>query len=191
MATVTLMHHGATTHPGHFHGQAEVALSPRGIADMYRTLSGARFDLVISSPLQRCSTFARDYAEHLDIPCEVDDDWTEISFGEWEGKTTHAIMSSGPGPLKAFWRDPLNHPPPGGESLQQASKRVDRAWKRLPHANHILIVTHAGVMRLLFCRLMGLPLSDVWRIEIHHLARLTFTLDERGVRLRFFDAGQA
>ncbi|MEW6764881.1 MAG: histidine phosphatase family protein [Pseudomonadota bacterium] len=190
MSTVTLMHHGATTHPGHFHGQDEVALSPKGTAEMYHTLAGARFDHIISSPLKRCADFARDFAACLDVPCELDEGWTEISFGEWEGKSTHEIMSSAPNPLKAFWRDPLRHTPPGGESLHEAARRVERAWKRLPEAEDILIITHAGIMRLLFCRVMGLPLSDVWRIELHHLARLTFTQDERGVRLRFFDAGR-
>ena len=189
MRTVTLMRHGATTHPAVYHGQFDVPLSGRGLEDMHATLTDSHFDRVISSPLQRCSRFAQDFAAQHDLPIELDADWSEIGLGDWEGKTAHEIMERSPKPLKAFWRDPLNHPPPGGEPLPDAAKRIHRAWKRLPDAPSTLIVTHGGVMRLLFCRLMGLPLTDIWRIEINFVSRLEFSIDDQGERLRFFDAG--
>lgn len=191
MRTVTLLRHGATTHPGRYHGRSDVPLSGRGHEDMHKALADRQFDRVISSPLQRCASFAQDFAAQHDLPLEIDADWMEISFGDWEGMSAHEIMDRSPKELKAFWRDPLHHSPPGGEPLTDASKRIQHAWKRLPHDDRTLIVTHGGVMRLLFCRLMGLPLTDIWRIEINHVARMEFAIDNQGERLRCFDAGHA
>ncbi|TQV64115.1 MAG: alpha-ribazole phosphatase family protein [Halothiobacillaceae bacterium] len=191
MRIATLMRHGATTQPGRYHGHSEVPLSGQGMEDMHAALSGPVFDRVISSPLQRCARFAEDYAHQHDIPITLDSDWIEISFGEWEGMSAHEIMDTSPKALKAFWRDPIHHPPPGGEPLADASKRIQKAWTRLPDVPRTLIVTHGGVMRLLFCRLMGLPLSDIWRVELNYVARMEFAIDETGERLRSFDSGRA
>jgi len=192
LKTVTLLRHGATTHPGCYHGRtSDVPLSGQGMEDMHKAMEYCHFDQVISSPLLRCAAFAQDFAARDDLPISFDADWMEIGFGEWEGISASEIMDRAPSALKAFWRDPLNHPPPGGEPLTDASRRIQGAWTHLPDAQRTLVVTHGGVMRLLFCRLMGLPLTDIWRIEINHVARMEFAIDEQGERLRSFDSGRA
>lgn len=188
---ITLLRHGATTQPGHYHGHSDVPLSDHGMRSMYQALSGERFDQVISSPLKRCASFAQDFAILHDVPFALDADWMEVGFGTWEGKTAAEIMAESPKALKAFWQDPIGHPPPGGEMLPDAADRVYHAWERLPRVPKVLVVTHGGAMRLLFCRLMGLPLTALWRLELNHVARLEFLVDEAGVRLHYFHAGGA
>lgn len=186
---ITLIRHGATTQPGHYHGRSDIPLSDHGMRAMRRAMGEERFDHVVSSPLRRCAAFAQDFAALHDVPFALDADWMEIGFGAWEGKTAAEIMADSPTALKSFWRDPIGHPPPGGEALESAADRVLHAWKRLPQAPSVLVVTHGGAMRLLFCRLMGLPLSALWRIELNHVARLEFLVDEAGIRLHLFHAG--
>ncbi|MEF3192960.1 MAG: histidine phosphatase family protein [Halothiobacillaceae bacterium] len=186
---ITLIRHGETTQPGHYHGRSDIPLSDHGMQAMYQATGDERFDHVVSSPLRRCASFAQDYATLHDIPFTLDADWMEIGFGAWEGKTAAEIMADSPKALKAFWRDPLGHPPPDGEPLEAAAERVWHAWEHLPMARSVLVVTHGGVMRLLFCQLLGLPLTALWRLELNHAARLEFLIDEGGVRLHFFHAG--
>ncbi|MEO1750208.1 histidine phosphatase family protein [Thiofaba sp. EF100] len=188
---ITLLRHGATTQPGHYHGHSDVPLSDRGMRSMHQAMAGERFDQVISSPLKRCASFAQDFAALHDVPCALDADWMEVGFGAWEGKTAAEIMAESPKALKAFWRDPIGHPPPGGEPLDAATERVWHAWERLPKLPQVLVVTHGGAMRLLFCRLLGLSLTALWRLELNHVARLEFLVDEDGVRLHYFHAGGA
>lgn len=186
---VTLLRHGATTLPGRYHGRSDVPLSGRGMQAMHQALGDMVFDRIVSSPLQRCVSFAQDFAAMHDLPLDLDADWMELDFGEWEGKSAVEILEKNPKGLKAFWRDPIAHPPPQGETLGKASERVLSAWKRLPAAPSTLIVTHSGAMRLLFCRLMGLPMSALWQLELNHAARMDFIIDESGERLHYFHAG--
>lgn len=186
---VTLLRHGATTMPGRYHGRTDIPLSGRGMQAMHHALGDMLFDRVISSPLLRCAAFAQDFAAMHDLSLDLDADWMEIDFGDWEGMSAVEIMEKNPKGLKAFWRDPIAHPPPRGEPLGKASDRVLCAWKRLPAVPNTLIVTHSGAMRLLFCRLMGLPMSALWQLDVNHAARMDFIIDESGERLHFFHAG--
>lgn len=46
-------------------------------------------------------------------------------------------------------------------------------------AGHVLAVTHAGVIRVILCRLMGLPLKDLFKIrpDYGQLAVLSYPAD--------------
>ncbi|MDM7321727.1 MAG: histidine phosphatase family protein [Gammaproteobacteria bacterium] len=188
---ITLLRHGATIQPGHDHGHADVPLSDHGMRRMHQIMAGERFEQVISAPLRRCASFAEDFAALQDVPCALDADRMEVGFGAWEGPTAAEIMAKSPKALKAFGRDSTGHPPLGGKPLESAAEHVWHAWERLPRVPHVRVVTHGGAMRLLFCRLMGLPLTALWRLELNHAARLEFIVDEAGVRLHDFHAGGA
>lgn len=189
MREITLLRHGATTLPGRYLGQADVPLSATGLAAMHAALGDEAFDAIVSSPLQRCAAFAQEFSARHALPCTLDADWMELGFGAWDGQSAQEIMQHSPEALQNFWRDPIRHPPPGGEALPEATQRILAGWHRLADMPRTLIVTHGGVMRLLFCQLMQLPLERLWSIEINHVARMRFVVDEGGVRLRYFHAG--
>jgi broad specificity phosphatase PhoE len=43
------------------------------------------WDRIISSPLRRCREFAERTATVSNIPLEIDEQWQEIDYGDWDG----------------------------------------------------------------------------------------------------------
>ena len=84
---VDLLRHGEPEGGQMFRGAVDDPLSPRGW-DQMRTAVGdyREWDAIVSSPLVRCAAFAGELAERLDRPLEIVREFSEISFGVWEGR---------------------------------------------------------------------------------------------------------
>ncbi len=168
---ITVLRHGAVAGRPHvLRGRLDAPLSPAGEAASAAALgrlAAPPFDLIASSPQQRCRLPAQAYAQSHGLPLSVWDDFRELDFGDWEGLS----------PAEAAQRDPeawsrfQAHagPAPGGESLADLRSRVTAAWSRWlqdAEGGHRLLLTHAGVMRALLLDLLGLPAGHLWRIAI-------------------------
>jgi len=191
MRHITLLRHGQTSQPGLYHGHNDVSLSDTGRAQMQRALADlpVAATRVFSSPLMRCAEIAQHHAAANALPIVFNRAWMELDFGAWTGRSAADILQSDAEKLGAFWRNPLNHAPPGGETLHHAAARVQAAWDALPPDENLLIFTHGGVMRLLFCQLLGLPLTQLWRVDIHYAAHMTWIKDDSGTRLHHLHPG--
>lgn len=106
---------------------------------------------VWSSPLQRC----RALAEALHPAPQFDDRLMEMNFGEWEGRAWDEVPRQA---LDDWAADVVNYAPPGGESPQQVLQRV-LAFFAERHAESLVVVTHAGVIRLLLAHQQQQPLA--------------------------------
>jgi len=102
--------------------------------------------LVISSDLIRCvATADAIAADRKRLPHDAD--LREIHFGTWELQNWDSIEDQTH--LRAFWDQPGDVRPPGGESWHEVSARVERAVTRLISANpgrDIIAVAHMGVI---------------------------------------------
>jgi broad specificity phosphatase PhoE len=108
-------------------------------------------------------------SQQLSIPITFDDRIKEIHFGDWEGSTASEIMEKTPDDLKRFWSNPDKYPPPLGEPLAQFHKRVIAAWNMIIseyHGKRVLIVTHGGVIRILLCHVLEIPLTQMLELEV-------------------------
>lgn len=157
---------------------------------MYQQCGGGQWDAVISSPLRRCRSFASAWCEQQLLDLRIDSAWAEYDFGDWEGLTAKQIERHSPDALQAFYRDPINHPPPNAESFAHFAERIDAGLQRVlnDYAGHqVLIVTHAGVIRAVFSQLLNLQFVDSFRIEVPHgaLSRFSCFYDENGRYLQF------
>lgn len=126
---------------------------------------------VWSSPLQRC----RALAELLHPQPLIDQRLVEMNFGDWEGRAWDDIPR---GELDAWAADVAGYAPPGGESPYALQQRALNfvAGLDVPGA---VIVTHAGVIRVLLATLEGHPLAHC----------LTYTPDYGSVIRVQIDAG--
>ena len=103
------------------------------------------------------------------MPITVDDRLKEVGFGVWEGQTGEMLRSQDSDILKRFYHDPIKYRPEGAEPLDQFSSRVDEALNAAIEAHrgrHILIITHAGVIRHALTSTLGAPLSSMYRFSI-------------------------
>ncbi len=124
---------------------------------------------MVSSPLRRCAEFAHALATEQQIALQIVDYFREMSFGDWEGKTIADLEAEQPRQLDAYFRDPLNALPPKAEPILGVQQRVITAWTQLLadyEGKHVLLVAHGGVIRLLLCHILGMPLNYMWRIEV-------------------------
>lgn len=135
--------------PGICYGRLDVAgESPELVAA--RLLSELPAGLpVYSSPLRRC----RELAEHLRAEPVIDARLAEMDFGDWEGRAWDDIPRD---QLDAWAADVAGYAPPGGESPAALQQRALAfvAGLRVPEA---VVVTHAGVIRVLVAHWQGLP----------------------------------
>ncbi|HEX6297534.1 MAG TPA: histidine phosphatase family protein [Burkholderiales bacterium] len=147
---IHLVRHGDTawTLTAQHTGRTDLPLSEQGerqARELGASLTGLRFDRILSSPLQR----ARRTAE-LAMPrslVEADDDLTEWDYGAYEGRSTADIEVERPG-----WRL-LRDGSPGGETLDAVGARADRVIGRLrAGGGNVLLFGHREILRILAVR---------------------------------------
>lgn len=182
--TIDLLRHGEPEGGRRYRGQSDDPLSELGWSQMREAVAGeSGWDRIISSPLLRCAEFARGLARDLERPVQTDARWMEIGFGEWEGRTATELIASDPEQLRRFWSDPMGNPPPGGESLLTFQQRVVEAWDEMlkEYADtHLLLVGHAGVMRMVLRQVLEMPLNNLFRFQIPYAARMCIQVDHNG-----------
>jgi alpha-ribazole phosphatase/probable phosphoglycerate mutase len=184
--TIDLMRHGEPVGGSRYRGRLDDPLSDRGWAQMHAAVGDHRpWEHIVSSPLLRCRAFAEALSQRLGLPLEIDPRWQELDFGDWEGHSAEELWVTDPQRLRKFWSDPITHPPPGGESLAAFGDRVMGAWNELltRHAGrHLLVVGHAGVIRMVVRHVLDMPLERLFRIQVPNagITRVQVTHDASG-----------
>ena len=132
---------------------------------------------IISSPLLRCQKFAEALAESMNIEYTVIDNLKEIGFGSWEGRTPEEIIENEGDALERFLKDPVNNRPEGAEPLDDFAERVWSVYQQVVdqyQGKHVLVIAHAGVIRAITSKILGMSLDDVYsRLKIEYAAVAT------------------
>ncbi len=178
--TLDLMRHGEPVGGRRYRGQIDDPLSEKGWLQMHDAIGASvPWSQIVSSPLARCRAFAELLAERHGLPLALDERLKEVGFGIWEGKSAAEIEQAAPGSLARFKADPLHARPAGAEPLADFHARVAAGIEDVlaRHAGqHVLIVGHAGVMRMALAWALQIPLENAYRIEVASasLTRLRF-----------------
>ncbi len=127
---------------------------------------------VISSDLARASATAdRLTGKRLRGPSERA--FREQFFGHWEGLSHDEIAGKNADQAAAFWEDPANAKPPGGESFATLCKRVGETIGRLNgsvRSGDLAVVAHAGSIRAALAHALDLPPERALSFEIAPLS---------------------
>lgn len=171
-----LLRHGETTLSHTLRGHTDDELTENGWLQMQSTIQqyvagGTNWDVIFSSPLQRCHVFAINLAEQLEIPLQLNMHIKEMYFGDWEGISTQSIYENEPELLANFWQFPTKYHAPNGESLEQFLQRVKVGFDeihtqmKINQWNRALVVTHGGVIKLLTCLARHKHLNDLLKMS--------------------------
>ncbi|RTZ07469.1 alpha-ribazole phosphatase [Flavobacterium sp. GSP6] len=120
--------------------------------------------IVYSSPLNRCVELANFLSS---TKIQMDSRLMEMNFGDWELKNWDSV------PVIDFtpWMNDFVHVRvPNGESFTDLHDRVsDFLDNGLPKKTikPIVIVTHAGVIRSILCKITKLPLRDAFQNKVN------------------------
>lgn len=106
------------------------------------------FEVLVTSPLQRCRQLANVIGQRFNRESVVDSRIREIDFGRWEGRAWNDIPAA---ELDAWAADLLHARPHGGESVAMLHKRAMAAMRDyIESGKRHVVVTHSGVIRAVF-----------------------------------------
>ncbi len=172
--TVDLIRHGEPVGGSKYRGQIDDPLSEKGWTQMREAIGEhSPWDIIISSTLSRCIDFARELGQRAGIDVRAESRLMEIGFGEWEGRTASELQQENPGQVERFLRDPLNNTPSGAETLPEFETRIIGAWNDVLHQHygqHVLLVGHAGMMRMIIRHVLDMPIDRMYRIQVANAA---------------------
>ncbi|MEE9339651.1 MAG: histidine phosphatase family protein [Methylococcaceae bacterium] len=174
ITTVDFLRHGEVAGGSYYRGSTDDLLTELGWQQMNHAVANKHWDYIVSSPLLRCLDFAQYFSKQTSIPLSTDSNWQEINFGDWEGKTAEQINSTS---LMRFYQDPANNTPKNGENIELFLDRINLAWKSTTQSHkgkHILVITHAGVIRCLFNVFLCLPITKIFNIQVNHASLTSF-----------------
>jgi len=168
MTEFTFIRHGETdwNRQARFQGQIDVPLNAAGLRQAERLaarLSGHAPAALYASDLQRARQTAEALCRVWNLQVQLLPAFREQSFGMLEGIEVAAVPDQYP-ELWAAW---VAHAadfalPGGGESLRQFHDRVLEAVRALAAAHpgeRLAVVTHGGVLDMLWRSARGLPLE--------------------------------
>lgn len=144
-------------------GHIDLALNARGEAQAVavgRYFATQRADALYGSDLLRARQTAQPIAQALKLPLLLLPALRERNFGRCEGLTLAQIAVRYPEDAHAIECRDADYAAPGGESRRQHGARVLDCLARLVDDHRgqtIVVVTHGGVLDVIYRRARGLP----------------------------------
>lgn len=171
---IDFIRHGEPLGGKRYRGQIDDPLSETGWQQMWQALGDAApWQQIISSPLSRCRAFATALAERHGLPMTIDARLMEIGFGAWEGRTAEQLRVEDPQQIERFYQDPVQARPKGAEALADFCARVIASYNDLTQSyqgQQVLVICHAGVMRVVVAHVLGAPMESIYRIDVAYAA---------------------
>ena len=170
MSKLLLVRHGDTQAGSslRYWGQSDVELSAIGLRqaeNLRNRLATQKIDAIYTSNLMRASVTAKTIASKHQLDIIACDELNEVNFGKIEGLTFDEVSQLYPEVAQTWLSRSLNLSFPDGENFDKFNNRVSKFLSRLDkHTPEevILIVAHAGPLRLLLCHILGLEICH-WR----------------------------
>jgi len=170
--TLLLARHGQTVWhaENRYAGISDVALTDTGLAQaeaLGHWAAAHPVDAIWTSPLSRAVLTAAPACRALNLTPHTEPALRECDFGVVEGRTLAEFAAEDPGAAEAFRADPVAHAFPESEDPLAAAERGSAALHRIAAAHpgqRVLIVAHNTLLRLVLCRLLGIPLAEYRRV---------------------------
>ena len=167
-----LVRHGQTqtNAEGRLLGRADPPLTDLGRRQAAALVAAVGpVDRVVSSPLGR----ARETATCFGVPVDVDEQWVEIDYGEYDGRP----LADVPAELWRRWRLDTGFCPPGGESIAAVGARVRAACEALKaeaSERTVVVVSHVSPIKAAVAWALGVGDEVVWRLflEVASVSRV-------------------
>jgi alpha-ribazole phosphatase len=152
-----------------FIGWTDLPLNENGVrqARQWRTkLSGTVFEKIYCSDLCRTRQTAEIICEKRGVDIRDTPALREIHLGEFETLLMAEIKDRFPDKWRERGENLFSYRPVGGESFSDLCDRVLPEFEAIAGdaTGNTLIVAHAGVNRMILCRVLGMPPEHLFRI---------------------------
>lgn len=166
-------------------GQSDLPLSSEGVEQAEKLQEQFKIiplDCAYTSPLRRCVATMDILLGERQIPRFRVDAFKEINMGEWDGKTFAEIKERYPGSYEQRGRELDVFAPLAGESFVDLQQRVLPAFAEMVKENatkSIVILAHAGVIRVILANLFGLTIKEVFKWKIPYAGSLKLCYNQK------------
>ncbi|MEO0380972.1 MAG: histidine phosphatase family protein [Pseudomonadota bacterium] len=179
MTTWHWVRHGPT-HQKTFTGWRDVPadLSDRAVLDRLNAYLPSDALVISSDLLRSIDTASAIQGGRTRLP--HDPGLREFHFGTWDGVGFDTVSSWHPDLSRAYWEEPGDHTPPGGESWNVSAARVASVVRRVSAAHagaHIIAVAHFGVILTQVQAVLGVTAKEVLAHKIDNLSVTTLHPD--------------
>jgi len=163
---VLLIRHAETDFAGTFCGHSDPPINARGRQQIERMMVGLlryKLEVVYSSDLQRALATAEAIATSFSVPLRITSNLREIGFGDWENSTWEQNEGRDPAYAQRWASEFPRLRAPNGEDFSSFEERTLSEFDAISASNQsAAIVTHAGVLRVIFTRRFGLSNDEAW-----------------------------
>jgi broad specificity phosphatase PhoE len=173
--------------PGRMPG---VSLNERGRSqaqELARRLALTRIDALYCSPQQRARETIAPLAARLGRTVAIANEFDEIDFGEWTGKT-FAQLEGWEAPGWRHWIDQRSHAaPPGGERFGEVARRAVAGVRRLARQHPgrtVLVVSHGDVIKAAVASGLGLSLDRLENFEVAPASLCVLAIEGHGSKVK-------
>jgi alpha-ribazole phosphatase len=166
---VYLLRHGEIESENRVVGQWDLPLTENGTRQAYwwnKMFQEVDLARICCSDLHRCFQTAKIVAGHRKDAIEPMPAFREIRLGDWEGLAVAEVAHRFPEEWRNRETRLATYRPPRGENFQDLKERVIPVFEQIVDEvrGDILIVSHAGVNRVILCHLLGMPVGNVLRL---------------------------
>jgi alpha-ribazole phosphatase len=173
--TIYLIRHAEPASDGirRYLGQSDPDLSAEGIKQansLAQIMQKHQLSAVYSSDLKRTLHTAEPIAGKFNLTVKTDIRLREIHMGNWDNLAFEEVKLKFMDEYEKRSKDMVNYRPEGGESFSDVSERAWAAFNEIisGSSGNITIVSHAGAIRTIICRIMEIPLKDLFSIRIDY-----------------------
>jgi alpha-ribazole phosphatase len=172
VCTLVLVRHAESRGAGKFVGQQDEPLSTEGrrqLKGLARKLSKFRFQAIFASDLTRAIATARPTARRLKLEVQIRPDLREMHLGRWQGLSWEQIRRREPRLANRWLKYFAWESIPGAERFPSFKGRVKAELNAIVDANRgrcVLVVTHAGVIRVVLADALGMKDQNIFRLAV-------------------------
>lgn len=167
-------------------GFKDSELTEMGLAQAYALAD--RFerepiDAVFASDLERAHRTARVIASRCGMKVNLHPGLRERNLGIFQGHTFDEIDALYPNELRLYREGGPDYGMPEGESMRESVIRSVAALEEIAELHpeeNILVVTHGGILKGLFCHAVGLQCNVPRHFKIFNAAVNVFSFNSRG-----------
>ncbi|REG81341.1 histidine phosphatase family protein [Marinomonas pollencensis] len=173
------------------YGQTDVPLAPGWMSDAAHLSQyleqriTADNTVFYHSPLKRAAKLASFISQDHSRMSEA---LKELDFGLWEKQLWRNIPRES---IDLWFNNMLHAAPYQGESLQALANRVWGWWlaRQKSDVEHLVVVTHAGVIKVLVSLLCQWPLEQAHRIDVGFMSVTELYIQDDYISLKRLGAG--
>jgi len=189
---IVLIRHGeAENAKGRAIGHTDLPLSETGKIQagmLAENLGETTFKTFLASPLTRTmqtASFITAANGMTPAPCP---EFKEINLGQWDGLSYEKIKADFPDEYRKRGLDIAGYRPPEGENFLDLKNRVAPALKAITEEQSpTIIITHAGVIRVIMHLILDFPMENIFRIKPGHCYASLIQKSPRGYSLKGYN----